>query len=152
MGVAGVGKSTVARALAQQMGARFMEGDDFHPAANIQKMQSGQPLDDNDRAGWLAALAHQLAVADGSVVLACSALKKSYRDRLLADVSGPHLIVLLKAPAAVIRQRLERRPNHFMPASLLDSQLAILEPPADAIVVDATLPLDRILAAITEPH
>lgn len=135
MGVCGTGKSTLGAALAQAIGAPFIEADDFHPPANIEKMRSGTPLDDADRAGWLASLrraAHHEVHQYGTAVLACSALKAAYRADLLRGLQGHCLIVHLAAARADIDQRLRDRAaagGHYMPQSLLDSQLAILEPP-----------------------
>jgi gluconokinase len=140
MGVSASGKSTVAARLAQRLGWDFAEGDNFHPAANVAKMAAGQPLTDTDREPWLAAVAAWIDAelqAGRQGVITCSALKRSYRDRLRrANVR----FVYLRVPRAEIEHRLANRPGHFMPASLLDSQLAALEPPgADeaALTVDA---------------
>ncbi|QTN22274.1 gluconokinase [Rhizobacter sp. AJA081-3] len=156
MGVSGCGKSSLGQALAQALGAGFIEGDRHHPPENVAHMAAGVPLTDADRAGWLATLADLLAQArqDGRpAVLACSALKRAYRDVLRR--AGPLHFVLMTAPREVLAQRLAARSGHYMPASLLPSQLATLEPPqADeaAIVVDATRPLpvlvDTVLAQL----
>lgn len=138
MGVCGSGKSTIGRLLADALGARFVEGDDFHSPENVAKMQRGEPLDDDDRAEWLKALADELAVAARSgeaVVLACSALKHRYRQ-LLRERCPTLRVVCLHGPASVIAARLEARPGHFMPPSLLQSQLGALELPSDALIVD----------------
>jgi gluconokinase len=130
MGVAGAGKSTVARGLAQELGWDFAEGDDFHPAANVAKMAAGEPLTDIDRLPWLDGIARWIdqEIASGrSGVIACSALKRAYRDALRRPQV---LFVYLSVPRAELDRRVNRRPGHFMPASLLDSQLAALEPPA----------------------
>jgi gluconokinase len=135
MGVCGTGKSTLGAALARHIDAPFIEADDFHPPANIEKMRSGTPLDDADRAGWLASLrraAHHEVNQYGTAVLACSALKAAYRAELLRDLKGACLVVHLTADRNEIDRRLRQRHSeggHYMPASLLDSQLAILEPP-----------------------
>jgi gluconokinase len=129
MGVSGSGKSTAARALAQRLGVPFCEGDDVHPPANVAKMQAGQPLDDADRAPWLAALnAWMQAHRDGGVV-SCSALRRRYRDRLREGLAPPPAFVLLDPSRAVLERRMAARHGHFMPGSLLDSQLATLERP-----------------------
>lgn len=133
MGVAGCGKSSVSQALCQRSGAHGIEGDSFHPAANIRKMSAGIPLTDDDRAGWLDTLAEQLrqAVAAGKLpVLTCSALKRAYRDRLRRAVPGLGIVYLELTPA-VAAERVAQRPGHFMPATLIDSQFAALEPPLD---------------------
>lgn len=151
MGVAGSGKSTLGAVLASVLGARFIEGDAFHPPENVERMRSGMPLTDADRAGWLAALAAELRAAeDGPVVLACSALKRSYRD-LLRRGAPDARFVLLQAPMDVLARRLAERPGHFMPASLLASQLATLEAPLpdeDALLVDATQPVDALVGQV----
>ncbi len=153
MGVAGSGKSTIGRALADELGAEFLEGDKFHPAANIAKMSRGEPLTDADRWPWLDRLADELARArsDGrSAVLASSALKRAYRDRLRRGVPDLRL-VYLKGDKTVIGERLRARKNHFMPAGLLDSQFAALEEPgADEapIVIDVTPPLETVVGRL----
>lgn len=131
MGVSGSGKTVLARALAAALGWTFLEGDDFHPPANIEKMRHGTPLTDADRLPWLSAIAAAMAAqtsAGHPVVVACSALKQSYRDILRGG--GPLAVIFLQADADILRQRLNHRAGHFMPASLLDSQLATLEPPS----------------------
>ncbi len=137
MGVSGCGKSTVGRALAQALGLRFVEGDDLHPPANVARMAAGQPLDDAARAPWLDAVAAELA-APGPLVLTCSALRRRYRDRLRAAAPGLRL-VFLHGRTELLAQRLQARRHHYMPVSLLQSQLDALEPPdADeaALAVD----------------
>ena len=154
MGVSGSGKSTVGARLAQRLGWDFAEGDDFHPAANVAKMAAGQPLTDADREPWLAAIAAWIDAelqAGRRRVITCSALKRHYRDELRhADVR----FVYLRVARAELERRLTDRPSHFMPASLLDSQLAALEPPAAdeaAMTVEASDPdraVDTIVAAL----
>jgi gluconokinase/shikimate kinase len=141
MGVSGSGKSSVAALLAGRLGWPFAEGDDMHPAANIAKMAAGHPLDDADREPWLARVAawiQQRRAAAEPGIVTCSALKRRYRDAL----RGPGVVfVYLAAPQERIAQRLVARHGHFMPASLLDSQFAALEPPGpdeNAITVDVT--------------
>ncbi|PAX07383.1 gluconokinase [Sphingomonas lenta] len=129
MGVSGAGKTAVGRALADALGCLFLEGDDFHPPANVEKMRAGEPLTDADRAPWLDSLADALAAHEAKgerSVLACSALRRRYRDRLAA--AAPCRFVLLDVPTHELARRLERRADHFMPAALLESQLATLEP------------------------
>jgi len=160
MGVSGCGKSSLGLALAQALGAEFIEGDRHHPPENVARMAAGVPLNDADRAGWLATLAELLVQArqDGRpVVLACSALKRAYRDVLRR--AGPLRFVLMTAPESVLAQRLTARSGHYMPASLLPSQLATLEVPQPdeaAIVVDAARPLpvlvDTVLARLHAPR
>lgn len=152
MGVAGAGKSTVARSLAERQGWDFAEGDDLHPARNVAKMAAGQPLTDADRQPWLEAVAQWIdkqIAAERDGVIACSALKRGYRDRLRRPAV---VFVYLAVDRDELRRRLERRTGHFMPASLLDSQLADLEEPgADehAITVDAGGAPARTVALIT---
>ncbi len=138
MGVAGCGKSTVGPMIAEALGGAFAEGDQFHPPANVAKMSSGQPLDDSDRMPWLAAMAEAIRGwrrQPQPTVLACSALRQRYRE-ILADGSDEVRFVYLRGTQDVIADRMARRRNHFMPPSLLTSQFATLEEPADAIVVD----------------
>jgi gluconokinase len=133
MGVSGSGKSTVAATLVDRLGWEFAEGDDFHPPANVAKMHAGQPLDDDDRWPWLRSLAAWIGEqerAGRSVVVTCSALKRSYRD-LLRKGHPSVWFAHVTADPDLIRERIEHRTGHYMPASLLDSQLATLEPLAD---------------------
>lgn len=143
MGVAGSGKSTVAMHYAKGRGFAFVEADDFHPPANVAKMKSGQPLTDEDRVGWLAAMAQRIAEGKArgeTMVITCSALKRAYRDALRKG--DPDLFfVLLDGPEALLAQRLAARTDHFMPPSLLASQLAILERPAPPSEKAVTLPI-----------
>lgn len=147
MGVSGVGKTSVAKALATALNLPFVDADDLHTAANRAKMAAGKALNDDDRWPWLATCA---AATTGDVVLACSALKRSYRDHLRAGVAGPLHIIHLTAPRAVIAERLAARKGHFMPATLLDSQLATLEAPGphEALTIGADQPMEQILDAI----
>jgi len=150
MGVCGSGKSTVGAALAANLNATFLEGDQFHPPANVARMAAGIALTDDDRQGWLLALGAQLAAArrEGrSVVLACSALKRSYRDTLRAQAGELAVIHLAGAPE-VLAERMVGRSGHYMPPSLLASQLATLEPPqADehALTLDIGRPSPAIV-------
>lgn len=130
MGVSGSGKSSVARQLAERLGIQFVEGDDDHPPENIAKMASGQPLNDADRQGWLAVLRDRIrrAADQGqSLVLTCSALKRRYRD-MLREGDPELMFVHLHGDRELIESRMQSRSRHFMPASLLDSQLRDLEP------------------------
>lgn len=142
MGVCGSGKSGLAERLASALGAQFIEGDAFHPPRNIERMAAGIALTDADREDWLRALAAQLAQARAdarSVVLACSALRRAYRD-LLREAAPDLRLVHLRGTRALLAERVARRPGHYMPASLLDSQLATLEPPGadeNPITLDA---------------
>jgi gluconokinase len=142
MGVSGCGKSTVGALLARELGWDFKDGDAFHPPANVEKMRSGAPLTDADRGPWLDAIAAHVAALEtsgGHVVVACSALKRVYRDRLRAG--GRVLFVHLAGTYELIDARMKARKNHFMPPSLLESQFATLEPPAhDEPAV--TIPID----------
>ncbi len=152
MGVAGSGKTTVAKLFADKTGAIFHEGDDCHPPENIAKMSAETPLTDADRAAWLAALhkivARALATNTFSV-LTCSALKAKYRDELQG--SDPRVrFVHLTGARAVIEARLKGRSGHFMPAALLDSQFAILEPPADAWTFSVEKPPEAIVAELIQ--
>lgn len=131
MGVSGAGKSTIGPLLAEALGMAFADADAFHPAANIAKMSAGTPLTDEDRGPWLDAIGRHMAerAASGApVVVACSALKRAYRDRLRAAVPGLRF-VYLEGSKALIGERLAARTGHFMPAGLLDSQFAALEDP-----------------------
>jgi carbohydrate kinase (thermoresistant glucokinase family) len=150
MGVSGVGKTTVGKRIAERLGVEFLEGDSFHPPANIAKMKNGEPLTDGDRQPWLEILARELAArrdAGKGVVLACSALRRRYRDILRAGHDDVDF-VLLDADQAVIQKRLDARHGHFMPPSLLDSQFATLEKPGPderAMTVDAGQEPDKIV-------
>jgi gluconokinase len=131
MGVSGCGKTTIAGRLATRLGRAFAEGDDFHPDAGVAKMSRGEPLTDADRAPWLESLAALIAAqhASGrSTVLACSALKRRYRDTLRGGAPGHVFFVHLTAPRAALLERMKGRKDHYMPPELLDSQLAALEP------------------------
>ncbi|GAM05101.1 gluconokinase [Novosphingobium sp. MBES04] len=150
MGPSGCGKTTLASALARQLGWAFIEGDELHPEANRAKMAAGLALDDTDRAPFLDAVAHALAAHPQGAVASCSALKRSYRDRLRA-IAGDVLFVLPQIDAAGLEHRMTTRPGHFMPVSLLTSQLATLEPPAadeNACPVDGHLPSDEQVALV----
>ncbi|MCU1514836.1 MAG: gluconate kinase [Microbacteriaceae bacterium] len=130
MGVSGSGKSTVGAALAERLGLPFVDADSLHPAANVAKMAAGHPLDDADRWPWLTVVGEHLAAAASTgLVVACSALKRSYRDAILAAAPGVTYL-FLSGTEELLAARLSRRRGHFMPVSLLDSQLATLEAPA----------------------
>jgi len=154
MGVSGVGKTTIGRELARRLGAGFLEGDDFHPASNVAKMRRGEPLEDADRWPWLDRLAGELGRADAEgrrLVLACSALKRAYRDRLRAGASDLRFVCLVGDPVEIGR-RLRQRSGHFMPPGLLESQLLALEPPSgdeNAIVVEVEAAPQAIVSEIT---
>ena len=149
MGVSGCGKTSVGRALAQALGTGFIEGDELHPPANVAKMAAGTPLTDADRHGWLQEVAGQLANATSQargVVVSCSALKRSYRD-LLRQAAADVQFVHLHGSPDLLRQRLAARRGHYMPPSLLQSQLDTLEPPgADerAVSLDIAQPPQQL--------
>jgi gluconokinase len=159
MGVAASGKSTIARLLAARLKYAFTDADDLHPAANVAKMARGQPLTDRDREPWLKSLAGWIATqheARRRSVLACSALKRRYRDILRAPAPREVLFVHLMAPREALLERMQRRQGHFMPAELLDSQLAALEPlqyDEPGIILDAMRSpeaiVDEVLAFIS---
>ena len=151
MGVSGSGKSTVGKALAQQIGGAFLDGDNYHPQSNVDHMARGQPLTDAMRWPWLdqLALAVNVARQDTLTVFACSALRKSYRDYLRATI--PDLrVIYLDAPQHIIAQRLNQRRDHFMPATMLESQYATLEPPQNptaSVSVDQSI--EKIVKTLT---
>lgn len=152
MGVSGSGKTTIGLRLADALGWRFADADDFHPAANVAKMSRGEPLDDDDRQPWLDALRTFIEQRLQSVkpcILACSALKASYRERLHADDSRIR-VVYLKGSRELLQERMGKRQGHFMPRTLLESQLATIEePPADdALACDIAETPDQIVARI----
>ena len=153
MGVSGSGKTTVAVALARRLGWEFTEGDDHHPPANVAKMRAGVPLTDADREPWLRGLADWIGArerAGRSCVLTCSALKRGYRDLLRAG-HGSVWFAHVHAPEAVITERVRRRSGHYMPASLVASQFADLEPLTDdepGRTVSATDPPETVVEAL----
>jgi gluconokinase len=150
MGVSGSGKTAVGTRLAEKLHHEFLDADSFHPPANIEKMKHGIPLTDEDRVPWLRNLHHELSSRLSqakSVILACSALKESYRTVLREGLSQV-CFVYLKVDRATLEERLKARKGHFFPKELLDSQLATLEAPHDAIVVEENRPLDEVVDAI----
>lgn len=150
LGVSGSGKSTLGRALAQELGWKFFDADDFHSVENIAKMSAGIPLSDLDRAPWLEALNDLLlsTLKDAHhPVLACSALKETYRTRLLAGVEGM-AVICLKGRYELVRSRLLAREGHFMKENLLQSQFEALEEPEEAILLDVSMPLGQMLDTI----
>jgi len=152
MGVSGSGKTTIGQRLAQALGWPFYDGDQFHPQANIAKMQQGMPLTDADRWPWLQALRAHIAtcIQQGvSVVLACSALKQVYRESLLIDKAEVKL-VYLKGDYDLIHERLAQRHGHFMPPGLLASQFAALEEPERGVVVNVAHPPKTVVALIRQ--
>jgi gluconokinase len=149
MGVSGSGKTAVGRALAEKRVCPFFDADDDHPDSNRLKMASGVPLTDKDRGPWLNRLTGRITEWNGrypQVVLACSALKQSYRDHL--SRGGPVRWIYLKGDRDLIQQRLAERQGHFMNPALLDSQFSILEEPTDAIVVDISMDVGTIVEII----
>jgi gluconokinase len=151
MGVTGAGKTTIGRLLAEQLGWQFADADDFHPAVNVEKIRHGIALDDADRAPWLAALRKAILEwisAGRSIVLACSALKRSYRDQLAA---GPEVrFVYLKGSPALIAERLRSRHGHFADEKILAGQFSDLEEPQDAVTVDIGGTPEQIVGQIRQ--
>lgn len=157
MGVSGSGKTTLGRALAVRLACRFVDADDLHPPANREKMARGEPLNDGDRLPWLDAIRREMEAAlqrehasGVDLVITCSALKRSYRDRLRRPGEAVAL-VHLDADRSTLRGRLSSRRDHFFPADLLDSQLATLEPPTEeerVLTLDASQPLDKLVDAV----
>jgi gluconokinase len=152
MGVTGCGKTAVGQALAARLGAIFIEGDALHPAENVARMARGEPLTDDLRAGWLDAIGKAITTESGrnrDAVAACSALKRQYRDRLRGFSHGL-AFVYLKLDPSTARARVAARTDHFMPASLVESQFAILEEPdvdETALTLDATQPIETLVEA-----
>lgn len=159
MGVSGSGKSTIGSLLAERLGIPFQDADDLHPAANVAKMAAGHPLTDDDRMPWLAGVGGELAAATDGLVIACSALKRSYRRVILAAAPATRF-VFLEGSRELLESRVQHRSGHFMPASLLDSQLATLEPldadePGVTVRLDERRSVDDIVDVLVErvaPH
>lgn len=150
MGVAGCGKSSVGEAISAQIGVPYLDGDDLHPQANIDKMSSGQPLTDTDRAPWLRDVGQALRNHDGSVMIGCSALKRIYRDQIREAAGQEVLFLHLNGARAVIEARMSARDGHFMPISLLDSQFATLEPlqsDETQVIIDIDQSFDAVVQA-----
>jgi gluconokinase len=160
MGIAGVGKTAVGKRVARALGLPFHDADDFHPEANRRKMAAGVPLTEADRQPWLEELARRMTEweGEGGAVVACSALRRRHRDLLAAASRGAVRFVFLDAPVEVVRERLARRRGHYMPTSLLDSQLATLERPdaEEAVRVEADGAPEEtaraVLAALAPPR
>jgi gluconokinase len=151
MGVSGCGKSSIGAEFAARMDAFFADGDDLHPAANITKMAAGIPLDDADRAPWLAAVGRAFETRDLPLVIGCSALKRSYRDIIRNAAGGAVAFLHLDGTREVIERRMSARKDHFMPMTLLDSQFAALEPLGRdeiAVRVDVDQSPDAIVAEL----
>lgn len=152
MGVSGCGKTSIGNLLSSRTGLPFYDGDHFHPEANVRKMESGNPLNDADRLPWLDRLSELIGelLSESGGILACSALKKSYRD-ILKNGSGQNVhFVYLKGDKELISQRLEARDNHFMPAGLLDSQFKTLQEPEHAITIEIDQTPQQIVEEIIQ--
>lgn len=149
-GVSGTGKSTIGKMLAETLDLPFYDADDFHPESNVQKMQNGQPLNDQDRQPWLETLASELHTWEkqGGAVLACSALKAAYRETLATQCHNKIEWIILHGSKALLSERLAARKGHFFEPKLLDSQLNTLELPVDAHVVDIQSPPNDIVKSI----
>ncbi len=152
MGVSGAGKTTIGSLLARRLNWIFRDGDEFHPSANVDKMKSGIPLTDTDRGPWLNAI-HEFAVGSSnggqSAVIACSALKEEYRQTLRGSLKEVLFVHLAGSPE-LLAQRIANRTDHFMPPTLLSSQLATLEAPSDAMVIDIVHPPEEIVGEIIQ--
>jgi gluconokinase len=152
MGVSGCGKTTIGALVAHELGLPFTDGDSLHPVENIAKMAAGTPLNDDDRAPWLQIVGQELASSANGLVVACSALKRSYRDAIRAK--APDVVFLhLDGSREVLGSRLEGRSGHFMPTALLDSQLATLEAIGDderAVVIDISAPVPELVSDAVE--
>jgi len=149
MGVSGCGKSTVGKLLGEKLSLPFYDADDYHFPESIKKMQNGVPLTDEDRKPWLTLLADKITLWEtaGGAVLACSSLKQIYRD-ILSSTTTVVKFIYLKGDKGLLHSRLSSRESHFMPETLLDSQLRTLEPPADAITISIENSLDKMLVQI----
>lgn len=148
MGVSSSGKTTIGALVAHELGLPFVDGDSLHPVANIAKMAAGTPLNDDDRAPWLEIVGKELASSANGLVVACSALKRSYRDAIRLQAPGA-VFLHLDGTREVLGARLEGRSGHFMPTTLLDSQLATLEPLAEdesAVVMDISAPVPELVS------
>jgi gluconokinase len=157
MGVSSSGKSTVGQSIARRLHVPFLDGDGYHPEANVEKMRAGIPLTDEDRWPWLERLAvalHEAADKKGAAVGACSALRQSYREYLTNKAGEPILFVHLSGTREVIAERMARRHHEYMPTSLLDSQFATLEPPDPAtenvLVLPVTDPVEKLTASVVK--
>ncbi len=150
MGVSGCGKSTVGHAIAQQLGLPMVDGDDLHAPESVARMKAGQPLTDTDRWPWLDRVGQRLAASEPGLVIACSALRRSYRDRIRLH-AGKVRFLFLDGPQDLIARRLQQRSGHYMPATLLDSQFSTLERPgpqeSDIVRIDIDRPVSDLVAA-----
>ena len=154
MGVSGSGKTTIGTRLAEVLDWDFVDGDDFHPDANVEKMSRGEPLTDEDRRPWLRSIREfidERLASDDPAIVACSALKPSYRDVLLDNAEDTHL-VYLRGDYDLIRERMEARADHFFDADMLDSQFETLEEPStgEAVIVDIDASPDEIVQSICD--
>lgn len=149
MGVSGSGKSTIGEKLAAALHLPFLEGDSLHPQSNVDKMASGIPLQDEDRWPWLDMIGEKLAAADQGLIVSCSSLKQTYRDRLRSAVGGKLAFVFLDGSFEVLNEHMGQRTGHFMPVTMLESQLATLESPVGEPLVfraDVADPIEKIIA------
>lgn len=153
MGVSGCGKTSVGEGLSLSTGIRFVDGDALHPKASVDKMSAGNPLTDEDRWPWLEAIGREFAKSPEPLIIGCSALKRSYRDRIRHQAGAMVTFIHLTGTREVIGKRMQARKDHFMPPTLLDSQFAALEPPTadeDSISIDIDQPLEAIIARAAE--
>jgi gluconokinase len=153
MGVSGCGKTSVGEGLSRSTSIRFIDGDALHPQANVDKMSAGNPLTDQDRWPWLEAIGREFAKSHEPLIIGCSALKRSYRDRIRHHAGAMVTFIHLTGTREVIGKRMQARKDHFMPPALLDSQFAALEPPTadeDSISIDIDQPLEVIIARAAE--
>ena len=152
MGVSGCGKTTIGELLAEKLGWQFSDADEFHPAANVAKMSAGQPLNDDDRAPWLQSISEHISdclARDVGAVVTCSALKKAYREVIVVDLERVKF-VYLHGSRELLWERISGREGHFMKPAMLDSQLATLEMPEDALTVEITSKPEAIVASICD--
>ena len=150
MGVCGCGKTTIGTLIGQAIDAQFIDGDTLHPQANVDKMAAGSPLNDDDRRPWLQKVGETLAQSTSGRIIACSALKRRYRQQIVAAAGRPVLFLLLAGSRAILSDRMKSRKGHFMPPALLDSQLDTLELPDEdefAVVIDGDQPVQTVFEA-----
>lgn len=152
MGVSGCGKTLTGQRLSEKLGIPFFDGDDFHPVSNVEKMQSGEPLNDQDRLPWLKAMAGHIKKMDrkGGAIYACSALKQTYRDILKEPTNADVTFIYLKGDKSLIANRLSKREGHYMPADLLDSQFNDLEEPENVLTISVDQSPDEVVGEIIE--
>ncbi|MEN5277093.1 gluconokinase [Brucella sp. TWI432] len=153
MGVSGSGKSTVGERLAEALHLPFLEGDSLHPQSNVDKMVAGIPLQDDDRWPWLDLIAERLATGESGIIISCSSLKRSYRERLRKAAHGPLLFIFLDGSFEVLHEHMGHRTGHFMPLAMLESQLATLESPVGEPMVfraDVVDPIEKIVSESLE--